>query len=530
MAIVYVYRGTFDPFHNNHEAICQWCLEQGSGASVVIHINYKQPSATKAKNPASWDNRFDLVSAALNGLANPLAMVSPEKEFSSTIEWIIENHEPDTQIIQVLGDDVLHLLKDAPQVHAYAIHQRENPNSLESTKPLFNKARYNIPLELPNISSTQIRSLLIERNMKDVSTMVPSPVFLLLQNMEDYSPLHLSIQLLKKEKIFITPVFSQQLMAFFKRPIYLKHEPEMFSGLSGDVLVSVFCLKKGRIAVCKLFKQGADACLKEALGYEQLRTCVKTPDIYFVSENGFCIELILGIHAQSTHDFERVGLAYHQLHTQSMRDTEQRKPEKDVGLNNKILLLCNKISNQALSRNMKIVFDELLKTYLDNMRHPSTTHGDAQPGNILLSEHDVVFIDASGAGQWCDASRDFHQMVASIYWKAYTHEATEDVETIKNNIAAFSKGYGHVSDTPASKLWSLYWHTHSLLLALENPTIRLSKHIMASFKLDFPELALYLRNTSKHGSYSFWCEPQDICQPCNQTSVILGSCSGNSSS
>lgn len=516
MAIVYVYRGTFDPFHNNHEAICQWCLGQGNGASLVFHINYKPPLKTKAKNPASWENRFALVQAALGGLG--AATVSPEKEFSNTITRITEHHDPDTHIVQVLGDDVLALLKDEPHVHSYAIHQRENPDSLELTKLLCDKTWCNIPLELPSISSTQIRSLLIERNMREVSAMVPSPVLSLLQTMDDYSPLQLSIQLLKKEKIFITPVFAQQLTDFFKQPIYLSYEPERFTGLSGDALVSVFSLEKKRIALCKLFKQGADACLEEVLGYEHLRAFVKTPEIYFVCDNGFCIELISGINAQSTYDFERIGLAYHALHIKSMRDIEPSKPVIDGVLDDKISVLCKKISDESLSRHMKAALDKLLQTYLDTTRHACLTHGDTQPGNTLLTEHDVVFIDASGASKAFDASRDVHKMVSSIYWKAYTRDATDDVEAIKNNITAFLKGYGVISDTPASKLWSLYYRTHSLLFALDAPDLLLSEHIISAFKLDFPELALYMRDTSNR--YFFWCDQTSVTAASDSAQIL----------
>ena len=169
MKTIYLYRGTFDPFHNNHAAICQWCLQQNNMTALVIHINYKEPGERNTKNPASWDIRFDMINNAVKSMIDHNILVSDKKQFTETINWIMNQYGPNTRIVQVFGDDVLALAKDSPDVHSYAIHQRMNDNPLELPDLIFNKERINILLKLPHISSTHIRSLLIKRDWETIS-------------------------------------------------------------------------------------------------------------------------------------------------------------------------------------------------------------------------------------------------------------------------------------------------------------------------------------------------------------------------
>lgn len=484
MTTVYVYRGTFDPFHNNHAAICEWCLEQSNISSLVIHINYKETSAANTKNPASWEVRFNIVNTALNDASRSNVVVSPQKKFDQTIEWIINQYGRDTHVVQVLGDDILAQAKDSPQIHSYAVHQRNSAGLTDSIPFLFNKERINIPLKLPNISSTHIRSLLISLEMNEISSMVPNSVFLLLKSIKDYSPLQLSLQQLKKHKISVTDLFVQKLVTELGEYIYLKYEPVTFNGLSGDILVSVFSVEQQRIAICKLFAQETDGCINELTGYELLSKHVKTPKIHFICDDGFCMELILGKNAQTTHDFFRIGQAYRQLHTHSMSDIEEDTLKQNIYFEGKINKLLSKFTDKDLSMQVQLIFINLLQKHYQTPRRLSITHGDAQPGNTLLTTDEVVFIDPSKVTQASDPSRDIHQMIASIYWRAYNHQDTKNVENIQNNINAFLEGYGWDLNSSSLDLWAFYWHMRTLLLAIEAPETPLSKHII---NIDHPQ-------------------------------------------
>ena len=515
MLTIYVYRGTFDPFHNNHLAISHWCLEQENTTALVLHVNYRAPSKRDQKQPASWQHRSELVQAALS---NTLATVSSQKSFSDTLEEIINKYGTETQIIQVMGDDVLNLAKEEPLVHAYAIHQRDQSlTASETPSKLLGKKRISIPLQLPNISSTEIRARLVEGNVALVSDMLPPQLSPLLENSFDYSPLQLSIRLLTLKGITLSDSLTDQLKETFGIKATLSHEPERFQGLSGDLILSVFNSEKQRIAICKLFTHGIEACQNEALGYKALSTLVKTPPIYFVNDNAICMAFIPGHNAMSANDFKRIGLAYKQLHDNSMRDAAIEFPTQGHTIKQKITRLCNKISDITLSNNLKRAFSELVEKHLMTANRLCYTHGDAQPGNTLLTDHEVIFIDVSSANKWRDASRDCHKMVASIHWKSYERGMTSDALTTKTSVAAFLRGYGCMTKSPESNLWSLYWRTHTLILALEKPELPLSQHIINSFKNDFSHLALFDKPTRRHTHhFNFWHSSNKlICHPCD---------------
>lgn len=514
MHTVYVYRGTFDPFHNNHETICQWCLAQPSTSALVLHINYRPPSERDLKQPASWQHRFELVQAAQN---NNKTHVSLHKLFQDTLCEIKNTYGVETKIIQVLGDDVLALTKDNSLISAYAIHQRDQ--QLEISKidtTLLGKNRINIPLLLPSISSTNIRILLMDGNSRQISAMVPDSIIPLIKNCTDYSPLKLSIRLLKTKNIDISDSLTNSLEFTFGKEVTLSHEASRLQGLSGDTMLCVMNSKKEPIAVCKLFAKGIVPCQKEENGYNEFSSFVKTPSIFFVTDNALCMEFIKGNHPTSTDEFTRIGVAYKMLHEKSMHEKKSEYPNQNNTLNKKIIELCTKVTDSGLANNLTNAFETLRSDYLNTPRNACLLHGDAQPSNSLLTEEKVFFIDLGSENIWQDASRDVHQMVASIYWKAFKNGMTNDSQIILDKINAFLQGYEFEESSPASRLWSLYWRTRSLILAKEQPQLPLSKQIIDAYKHDFSHLKLFDEPTQMM-TYRplFWHTPKsNLCQIC----------------
>lgn len=514
MHTVYVYRGTFDPFHNNHAAICQWCLAQPNTSALVLHINYRPPSERDLKQPASWQNRFELVQAAQN---NTKAYVSLHKLFQDTLCEIKSTYGVETKIIQVLGDDVLALTKANSLISEYAIHQRDQQlgiSKIDTT--LLGKNRINIPLLLPSISSTHIRLLIMDGNYRQISTMIPNSIISLLTNCLDYSPLKLSIRLLKTKNIDISDSLTNSLEFEFGKEITLSHEASRLQGLSGDTMICVMNSKKEPIAVCKLFTHGIVPCQTEAKGYNEFSSFVKTPSIFFVTDNALCIEFIKGNHPTSIDEFTRIGVAYKTLHEKSMYEKKIEYPNLNNVLNNKIIELCAKVTDSGFASNLTNAFETLISDYLTTPSNACLLHGDAQPGNSLLTDEEVFFIDLGNENIWQDASRDVHQMVASIYWKAFQNGITNNSQIILDKINAFLQGYEFEESSPASRLWSLYWRTRSLILAKEQPQLPLSKHIIDAYMHDFSHLKLFCEPTQMM-TYRplFWYTPEpNLCQPC----------------
>ncbi len=478
-SVIYVYRGTFDPFHNNHAAISRWCLSQAHTEKLVIHINYRQEY--ERKQPVSWEIRYAIIQQVLH--MHSSIEIRRQERFDETLEWLTNTYGSDADIVQVLGSDVIEEVKDKPQITAYAQHVRiaTGVNDLIYSTTLHNKPLVPIPLDLPSISSTQIRSCLLERRLDDVAQMLSKEAMDYIQSINDYSPLFLSIRKLRKNNLFIPDNLAQKLSTFFGIHSYLEDKTQQFKGKSGDAIFSVMHENK-IIAICKSFKLGSEACRVEVEKHRLIAHYSETPSIYFTDEHLVAMEYIDGRPPYSVNDYTLIGNAYFDLHEKGLISSDTNcdvTSSELLALKDNFSIHCRTILNPLLKEHILNIFAELLNSYKNAPHQRTIIHGDAQPGNVLIKEGSVVFIDFGKVKQGQDRARDINQMIASIYWKAWQDNRTTegDVCIIKEQVKAFEKGYSYIKTTASDQLWSFYWIVRSFILTQEEPELALSEYL-----------------------------------------------------
>lgn len=524
MKHVYIFRGTFDPLHKNHEAIIQYCLNQLNISSrVVIHINSRTVDKKSTKFPALWETRAEVIKKTLNGSVD----IAPKGLFSDTIRWIKDTSDSDVKIIQVVGSDVFDKFEasspkynDMIDSYLVAIRSPADVPEILCGKPVLQ-----IPLEVqqPNISSTAIRKLLLTGNKQEIEHYVsPATANFLLETME-YSPLNLSARnLILQNRCTLSLDLLTQIEKIFGNKIQLSYSENQ--GLSGDHLILII-EKDGAIkAICKLFQEQENAKL-ESNGYLIFQKFhLKAPLLYFYFENCICIEYVHGHKPKTIEEYKKMGVAFRTLHDKTKKDSTQAKPLNNINIGNatrKIATL--KFNNNELENNIKEIFNILLFKY-NSVEHPGCTiHGDAQPGNVLISDqNELVFIDLNGTEKSEDAFRDVYQMFSAIFWRAingYDKEMISTVSEVKlltDKVHAFFEGYNHTSTTLEKLFWKFYWCIRTLSLTykerIDTITEEIFNEIVKQIKLFACEIfreclssdILPLLSSQKH---AFWTHP-----------------------
>lgn len=470
---IYVYRGTFDPFHKNHEAICRWFISQSNTIKLVVHINYRPSNRESLKQPASWDDRFEIVKCVLNDDAE----IRPKESFDTTLNWIVDTYGSAVDIVQVFGSDVLEQMVDKPQITSYAQHIR--CDEIKRSAHLNHKPLVTIPLDLPPISSTAIRKLLLNGDFHAITAKLSKKAIEKIKMIKDYSMLSLSIKNLQNNQLLISDNLAHKLARNFGVNTYLEDKTQQFKGRSGDTIFSVIHNNQS-IAIGKLFRLGAEACRKEVTNHRLITRFIKTPLIYFTGDNLVCMQHIKGKSPQSVSDYNSIGKAYRTLHQKSLSNCKKVcEPFEADNIKNDVVALCTKLSNTVVAEKITFIFDLLLNAYLEQPHKSVVIHGDAQPGNVLIKADKVILIDFGKVKQGEDPARDVNQMISSIYWKAWHDKMTtaEDVLILKESVNAFLGGYSYRITTAADKFWNLYWNVRCFLLTLETPDLALAIHI-----------------------------------------------------
>ena len=364
MKYVYIYRGTFDPLHNNHEAIIRWCLTQcepDSTAQVVIHINSRQLDEKSTKAPASWEIRADIIRRTLVDVD-----IAPKGSFTDTLNWIKNKYGADSKIIQVIGSDAFDKLeansrKYSDSINSYLVAVRSSKNEIPIT--LCEKPVGQIPVEVQQstISSTAIRQLLLMGNKYALKNYVSTVTESILLSSEEYTPLHLSARnLILQNLCVLSFAVLSEIKKYFGCDVYLRHSENQ--GLSGDHILFIKEKDGGIKAVCKVFQKQEEAQL-ESDGYTLFQKHhLKTPLLYFCFENCVCIEFVRGHKPSTIEEYRRVGQAFRTLHDRTKKETIQTELSNEIShASRKMAGL--KFNNPLLEKNIQEIYAILLFKY-----------------------------------------------------------------------------------------------------------------------------------------------------------------------
>jgi len=461
---IYLYQGTFDPFHNNHQEVCRWCLAQPDTHNLVIHVNPQTRSKDHPKQPASWETRIKLIQNTLG--ESPNITFASKGSFSETAEWARQKY-PGTQIIQVIESDLIETIKLDPAIDAYllVIRKEDNPD-YNTLKYLNERPVYCFTQTLPSISSTKIKRALCDNDFTFVSKVVSNAAFSELKSNEEYQ----TIAILNRQLFFPNNV----LITLFERFGHeIQFECEAKSQkLSGSKIISIISLSGEKLALCKAFLSKEDA-IKEYTAYQRFKSFgINTPTIYFRIDNVLCLEVIVGQKPKTTADFEKVGIAYQYLHQRTFHNTIAYPFKKNLES------ICAAIQPQKLRDEIEKIYAYLLIHCKNAIPENSLTHGHADPENVLItSEGAVVFIDVANSQKSGDKARDIYQMISTIFWHALSEK--DNLTPCANKIAAFLKGYGELDITPQLIFWKFYWAIRSLNSAFQHKDHAISTEIFS---------------------------------------------------
>jgi nicotinate-nucleotide adenylyltransferase len=128
--VEFLYGGTFDPFHDGHEAICRHILAQTEQQNSVLRIIPCSQPALKQRAQASNSDRLAMLSqwretqpAASRILIDDIEMQNDK--ISYTAETVIALEEKDAQLVKriwVLGTDAFNALSQWHQVSTLVSH------------------------------------------------------------------------------------------------------------------------------------------------------------------------------------------------------------------------------------------------------------------------------------------------------------------------------------------------------------------------------------------------------------------------
>lgn len=169
---VAVYGGSFNPPHVGHVLACAWALATGEVSRVLVVPCYVHPFA---KELAPFEDRFAMCGLAMGWLPGvEISRVEAELGGESltlrTLERLAER-EPGWSMRLLIGADVI---GDAPKWHRYE-------RVTELAPPLvMGRLGYEAPgvgpPHLPDVSSTEVRARLRERELAGLERLVPGAV------------------------------------------------------------------------------------------------------------------------------------------------------------------------------------------------------------------------------------------------------------------------------------------------------------------------------------------------------------------
>lgn len=417
-----VYRGSFDPPHKGHFEAVSCALQAGMKSVTIIYVD-----ANKFK-PFRTDNktRHELLKTMFTGMQNVILV---EKSYKATV-MELESDPTISKIHLIVGSDLLDKPKrpiPLPTKLSYFIISRRDYPVL---KPI--QTWNNLPVQMGDVeklieqhhSSSQIRSLLDERNFQAATSGLPANILDYILSKHFYVPtdseyLHRAL-IQKVKKIVEEEIVVKNIVPQENYPLTFHLGSDIgISGLSGD-LVCFVKDNEGKIClVIKIF-QGNDFknhYESELLGYDTLSqlklTLVKVPKLFFSHQienfafigmsfaKGKSLAHLMHDHPEAIRLCARANL---ELHVSQRSAGIKIKADQLTVFERAIEKVINKLSSiqtaflpHDIVKQLKLRWIEIHNFFEENPGQFSFTHGDPNHSNWIvdLDSNSVTYIDLS---------------------------------------------------------------------------------------------------------------------------------------
>lgn len=417
-----IYRGSFDPPHHGHLEVVNCALQSGMTSVTLIYkdINRHKPFRSN-------DKIRELLLREL--FANKYNVVISNKTYKATLDDFISDPTID-KVYQIIGSDILNApvrpIKLPTKLAYFIIPRVDYPikTPLSSWNNLPVQIADKTSLIQQHHSSTQLRSLLFERNFAAAQEGFPSNVFdcimsqnFLISTENEYQQRNIihEVRKIVEEEIAINNRISEE-----KYPLsfHLGHDINI-NGLSGDIL----CFTKDKdeqiIFVTKVFlgKNYQNRYQSELLGYENLTrlklNLVKVPDILFFHDREnfalICMSFVSGkTLAELMNDSSeairlcaRANLELHMAQRSSIAEISNSQIAVYEEAIQRVVTGISQIPNSFLPADIaeKLIARWLFihQAFIANPGLCSFTHGDPNHKNWIvdLNNQQVTYIDLS---------------------------------------------------------------------------------------------------------------------------------------